>query len=424
MQDRDLSPDSDLPPIQPSFYAEREAPASRVEPASRPSAGPIRNNSVGSSIITWTLFVVLLLTGFQFLAPYFAERIQYSLTRGQERAEYEAATEMFREVSLDQLSYASQMISKRVGPSVVHINTTTNQQPLPLAIAPHAHPESQRAIKGQGSGIIVDQQGYIVTNQHVIDGARQIDVRLSDGRRVQGKPVGVDPLTDIAVLKIEADDLIAAQWGDSEELDVGALVWAMGSPFGLQRSITFGILSAKNRGEAAGRPHQDFLQTDAAVNPGNSGGPLVNARGEIVGINTAIVGEAYQGISFSIPSNVAKKVFLALRDGKQVSRGWLGVVLDEVSAEEAQRNGLDQPRGALVLQLVLEGGAESPAASAGIQAGDIVVRWNGAEIGTPGALTKTVADTIIGSAADVVVVRDGVELNMTVIVGHRPGQFN
>ena len=179
---------------------------------------------------------------------------------------------------------------------------------------------------GQGSGVIIDPAGYILTNYHVVRGANEIRISLSDGRKVDANLVGRDAATDLAVLKVAADGLLAAEWGDSNDLEVGALVWAVGSPFGLQRSITFGILSAKNRAGVAGTVYQDFLQTDAAVNPGNSGGPLVDARGRVVGINTAIVGEAYQGISFAIPSSVARGVYERLKTTGRVERaGWVSV---------------------------------------------------------------------------------------------------
>src|SRR5690606_6488902 len=155
-------------------------------------------------------------------------------------------------------------------------------------------------------------------------------------RRVTGEVVSMDPETDLAVIRVDAGNLIAADWGDSDRTDVGALVWAVGSPFGLERTITSGILSAKHRAGLAGTPYQDFLQTDAAVNPGNSGGPLVNAQGNVVGVNTAIVGDAYQGISFAVPSNVAREVYERLRGDGEVRRGWLGVALDSITEDRAK----------------------------------------------------------------------------------------
>jgi serine protease Do len=222
----------------------------------------------------------------------------------------------------------------------------------------------RRESSGQGSGVIVDAAGYIVTNYHVIRDATEIEVGLSDGRRLGAQLVGTDSATDLALLRIDADRLTSAEWGDSERLEVGSLVWAAGSPFGLQRTITFGIISAKNRAGVAGNAYQDFLQTDAAVNPGNSGGPLVDEQGRIVGINTAIVGEVYQGISFAVPSNVVREVYERLRLEGKFARGWLGVEMDEVTDELADRLGLHVPQGAYVVKLVDIIGS-SPARSGG-----------------------------------------------------------
>jgi serine protease Do len=273
---------------------------------------------------------------------------------------------------------------------------------------------------GQGSGCIVDASGYILTNYHVIRDARDISVSLADGRRVPGQVVGFDPLTDVAVLKIDADKLIAAEWGDSDTAEVGALVWAVGSPFGLERTITSGILSAKHRAGLAGTPYQDFLQSDAAVNPGNSGGPLVNSEGEVIGINTAIVGDAYQGVSFAIPSSVAREVFDRIRDEGEVRRGWLGVALDLVDDQRASELGLPGTTGVYILTVVDQAQGGSPAAKAGIQPGDVILRFNDVEVANPATLSTLVAKTAIGSKARVVVFRDGQEVTLEATIGLRP----
>jgi S1-C subfamily serine protease len=272
--------------------------------------------------------------------------------------------------------------------------------------------------KGQGSGVIVDDGGYIMTNYHVIKDAAAVEVTLADGRIVAGQMVGFDELTDLAVLKIDAPKLVAAEWGDSDELDVGSPVWAAGSPFGLQRSVTFGILSAKNRAGLAGTPYQDFLQTDAAVNPGNSGGPLVNTRGNVIGINTAIVGEAYQGISFAVPSSVVRKVYARIKEGGHVSRGWLGVLMAEVDEQLADRMGVPDTEGVFIEQVV--GKPDSPAARAGLQPRDIIRAWNGQKIINRSTLARIVAKTQIGSEATVKVLRDKEELLFKIQVGERP----
>ena len=221
-------------------------------------------------------------------------------------------------------------------------------------------------------------------------------------------------------MKISAGDLVAAEWGDSEQLDVGAMVWAVGSPFGLQRSITFGILSAKNR--VANTPLVDFLQTDAAVNPGNSGGPLVDVRGRVIGINTAIIGEAYQGISFAIPSAVARQTYEELKARGSVRRGWLGVQLEDLNEQLAREFRVKQ--GALVTHLVAPRGQASPAQQAGMRPGDVIVRWNQHPIPDRATLIRQVAVTTIGSQVDVVVVRSGQPVSLKVQVGLRPAALN
>jgi S1-C subfamily serine protease len=273
--------------------------------------------------------------------------------------------------------------------------------------------------EGQGSGVIVEADGYILTNNHVIRGASEILVSLADGRKVPARVVGRDARTDLAVLKIDADQLTPATWGDSEAVEPGALVWAVGSPFGLERSVTSGILSGKHRSGLAGNPQQDFLQTDAAVNPGNSGGPLVDVSGRVIGINTAIVGEAYQGISFAIPSNVAREVYARLKAEGAIRRGWLGVQLEEMTAAHARRVGLPAPAGVYIAGIFMQDGP-SPAARAGIQPGDVLLRWGDTEVSSPLDLRTLVEKTAIGRRTPVLIYREGRELTLEVIVGERP----
>jgi len=354
------------------------------------------------------------------MIPYLLERYHYAITRGRQQAEYDIATVGLKEIPLDSLSKAYQMVSQQVGPSVVHINVrSVNERELPNEFA-QLFGQQRRELRGQGSGVIIDPQGYIVTNYHVVLGARDIQVSLSDGRFLSAQIAGVDALTDLAVLKIEGDDLVAAEWGDSDDLEVGALVWAVGSPFGLQRTITFGILSAKHRSGMAGEVYQDCLQTDAAVNPGNSGGPLVDAHGRVIGINTAILGESYQGVSFAIPSSVAKNVYQRLKTSGQVARGWLGVQLREVDEEDILRYGLSDMNGAFVARVVDEADIPCPARDAGIRVGDIVLSWNGTPINKPAELIRLVAMTDTGTSATMVVLRGGRRISLTVSVAERP----
>ncbi len=404
-----------------------------------PSAYSIEPTSAEATVprssedrVTWLLTSVAFLAIFSVFLPYTVRQIAYSLRLGQLQASYEAAGDKLQGVSLKDVSDASQMVADRVGPSVVHITSTQASAVTPAADrAGWRHPSTS-----QGSGVVMDADGYIVTNAHVIQGCTDIRVKLSDGRRVAGEVVGVDRLTDMAVLKVDATDLFPADWGDSDQLEVGGLVWALGSPLGLQSSVTFGILSGKNRsfsaeqrhgilgsaGIAQDSPYHNFLQTDAAVNPGNSGGPLVDSRGRVVGINTAIVGEAYQGISFAIPSTIARPIYERICTEGQVERGWLGVEPHDITPELAERLGLEDSQGAFVSAVVpnLNNGRASPAQRAGMQAGDVIVSWDGHPIGSSRDLFARVALTAIDSTVDVIVLREGEQVTLQVTVTAQP----
>ncbi|SFM73040.1 DegQ family serine endoprotease [Thermodesulforhabdus norvegica] len=266
-----------------------------------------------------------------------------------------------------------------------------------------------------GSGFIISSDGYILTNNHVIEKADEITIKLDSGREYEAKIVGRDPKTDLALIKVKPDKDFPdpAVLGDSDELRVGDWVIAVGNPFGLGHTVTAGIISAKGRVIGAG-PYDDFLQTDAAINPGNSGGPLFNLKGEVVGINTAIVARG-QGIGFAIPINMAKELLPQLKEGKIV-RGWLGVMIQDLTPELAKSFGLKEPKGALVAD-VLEGG---PADKAGIKRGDIIVEFDGKEIPDARTLSRIVAATAPNSHVDVTVLRDGKKKHVSVIVGTMP----
>lgn len=326
-------------------------------------------------------FLVVLL-----VAPSLVYRIRYALVEAEERAQFDVASEHIQNLNLMQLNDASKLLAHYVGPSVVHLRT-------------HRGPGL-----GQGSGVIIDKEGYIVTNYHVVEGVNSLEVQLSDGRRGTASVVGSDPLVDLAVLKTELDDLQPAEWGDSDKLDVGEWVWALGSPFGFQKSITFGILSAKERRGITTEKssvYQEFLQTDAAVNPGNSGGPLVNFEGKVVGINTAIYGPTYQGISFSIPSSIAKASYEQLRKDGWVQRGYLGVHPEAVTDQIADILGLERQKGVLVFLVQ----PDTPASDAGIRRGDVILKWDGTEFSDPTLLSRTIAATAIGTKIPVEIVR-------------------
>jgi S1-C subfamily serine protease len=351
-----------------------------------------------------------------FFVPYFAERVQYAITRGKQRAESEAAAVGLESAQLESISRQFQLVSKRVAPTVVNINVLSIVDVEPQDDLSALFGPRRRQAQGQGSGVIVDRDGYIITNFHVVRGATRIEVSLADGRILPAELVGDDPLTDLALLKVTTSNLEAAEWGDSSSVEVGSLVWAVGSPFGLQHSVTAGIISGKNRPGLSGSVYYDFLQTDAAVNPGNSGGPLVDTRGRIIGINTAIVGEAFQGISFAIPSNEARDVYERLRGGGRVERGWLGVSLGNIDADVARQLGFEGDTGVLVTSV----SAGSPAEATGMRPGDIIVKWDGQPAEDSTQFSRLVARTKVGSTVEILVWRRGQELKLPVTVGQRP----
>jgi serine protease Do len=266
-----------------------------------------------------------------------------------------------------------------------------------------------------GSGFIIDKDGFVVTNNHVVEDADQIKVKLKDEREFDAKIVGRDPNTDIALLKIESgENLPVVKMGDSDALEVGQWVLAIGSPFGLEQTVTAGIVSAKGRVIGSG-PYDDFIQTDASINPGNSGGPLLNLKGEVIGINTAIVASGH-GIGFAIPINLAKDIIVALKNEGEVTRGWLGVAIQDLSSDMAEYYGIENKKGVFVAD-VFEG---DPADQAGIQHKDIIVELNGEKIKTTRQLTALIAKIPVGESAEVKILRDGKEKTVQVKVGKRP----
>jgi len=272
--------------------------------------------------------------------------------------------------------------------------------------------------RASGSGVIVDPKGYILTNNHVIENAREITVRLSDSRKFSATLVGRDPKTDLAVLKVDAPaPLPAAELADSDRLRVGQWAIAIGNPFGLDRTVTVGIISATARNRVGVATYENFIQTDASINPGNSGGPLLNVDGKVIGINTAIVA-AGQGIGFSIPINEAKGVMAQLIAKGRVVRGWLGVVIQDITDDLAASFGVREREGVLVAD-VMKGG---PAEAAGLRAGDVVVELNGLRIREVPDLQRRVAGLAPGARVRVVVVRDGARQPATVTLGEMPSE--
>ena len=264
-----------------------------------------------------------------------------------------------------------------------------------------------------GSGVIASEEGYIVTNLHVIDGATEVAVTLNDGQRLPGKLIGADPVSDIAILKVDAPGLRPLPFGDSEKVHVGQLVFAVGAPYGLQESVTMGIISARDRVELS-ESGNEFFQTDASINPGNSGGPLVNVRGEVVAINNSIKSDTggNQGIAFSIPANTAKRVLEQILEHGRVLRPYLGVVMLPLDAGTAQQLGLPHERGAFV-EAVFNG---SPAASAGLQRGDFILKFGGRELRSYSELRKRVTEATVGREVELEVLREGKVIKLPVTI--------
>lgn len=320
-------------------------------------------------------------------------------------------------------------LAKRLKPTVVNISTTKNitpqrmyrTAPNPFGTDPfedffeHFFDNQQRRPhkeKSLGSGFIFNDDGYIITNNHVVAGADDIKVKLSDGREFKAELKGTDDKLDLALLKIDAKDhLPVAQLGDSDALEIGEWVMAIGNPFGLSQTVTAGIISAKGRVIGSG-PYDDYLQTDASINPGNSGGPLFNSEGRVIGINAAIVAGG-QGIGFAIPINLAKAAIMQLKESGKVTRGWLGVAVQPITLDLAKSFGMEEERGALVADVT----KDSPADKAGLKSGDIILEFDGKPIKEFHDLPRLVAATPIDTKVQVKVLRDGKAETRSVAIG-------
>lgn len=359
------------------------------------------------------LLVIAGVLGLLAVAPYLTRIFAYQTRLGQMQAEYETASAALGELApqLKAFEEASRSIAKKVGPSVVSINKLV-------------YSRGRGRMEGVGSGFIVDPEGYVITNHHVVAGAERLLVRFSSGDTSDATIVGSDERTDLAVLKIDGGGLPALKWGDSDDLQMGDLVWAMGSPFGLDNSITFGIISATARRRSSGVTddvYQEFFQSDVAVNPGNSGGPMVNLSGEVVGVNTMIIGQSFRGVSFSIPSELANEQYEEIREKGYVERGFLGVSPQKPSNTVRKQLGLDQGEGVIVTRLQ----NNTPASEAGLRNNDVILRWNEHRAFDPTVLSQQIASTEVGANAKVLVRRlengKPVDKELTVRVGRLAG---
>ncbi len=333
-------------------------------------------------------------------------------------------------------------VAKHVTPAVVNITTVMTEKTSdglspsdelrdrmeeffgkpfsPRGRGPLNPSEPRGPLRGQGSGVIISSDGYILTNHHVIAKAREVTVTLPDKREFKGTIVGTDPKTDLAVVKINATHLSAVSWGDASVLQVGEYVLAVGNPFGLNSTVTLGIVSAVGRGHMGITQYEDFIQTDAAINPGNSGGALVNTKGELVGINTAIFSQTggYQGVGFAVSTTMAKPIYESLVKSGKVVRGYLGIGIQELNQDLAKSFNIKDSKGALVSDVK----EDSPADLAGVKQGDVVIEYQGTPVEDGVALQRLVTRTPVGSRVLVKVIRDGQPREVAVKIGEQPDQ--
>ncbi|MCA9283043.1 MAG: DegQ family serine endoprotease [Phycisphaerales bacterium] len=346
----------------------------------------------------------------------------------------------------DSLSAAFRNAAAKISPAVVNITTiekpgnvasspggTPRQQIMPQipeefrrffgeqGLSPfNLQPQQMPERRGQGSGVVIREDGYILTNNHVVSGADEITVTFDNAREFTATVVGTDPESDLAVIRIDATGLPTAHLGNSDDLQPGDWIVAVGNPFGLDHTVTAGVVSATGRGDMGINTFEDFIQTDAAINPGNSGGPMVNLHGEVVGINSAIRSSngGSDGIGFAIPSNQALQIATSLIDNGRVERGWLGVAIQPLTPELASSLGAPDSRGALIADVQ----SDTPAAKAGIESGDIIVRVDKREITSSRDLINTIASHNPGEKVTLLVNRGGSTKNIEVKLGERPGQ--
>lgn len=368
------------------------------QPKSSPSPAGLRTAILALGLVILIALIVW---------PSFMGRIHYARTRAELAAIRDAASQ----AELTSVGKLFTTLVRVVGPAVVQVEATRRIRTLADEINVLRGVDTSSATdETLASGVIIDADGVIVTNYHVVAQADRIRVNLADGRSIDAELVGADAASDLAVLRIDADNLVAASWGDSTALETGEMVWAIGNPFGLDRTVTYGIVSGTGRRGVLDNPFQEFLQTDASVNPGNSGGPLVDVHGSVVGITTAIVGRDFRGIGFAIPSVTARSVCEEILTNGHVERGYVGMALRSLPTS------IDAALGAVVLKV--EPG--SPAALAGLTQGDLVVGFDGQLIADPAVLVLLLTRAPVGTVVRVDIVRDGRRLEVPLRIGRRP----
>ena len=408
--------------------------AVRPSPSEKPLETPSQTESShllsrATCILAFLLFVGMTVV----YAPQIAKQIAYSWNIGVERAKAEVARQFLDDHPLSATEQRTAWVAKAVSPSVVSIHTMVTRPLDEYSGMRGGRGEAEQTGFDIGSGIIVDAQGYLLTNHHVIEGAQDIRVQLGDGRTVSAEIIGSDRAFDLAVLRIEADDLQAIDWGDSRQVTVGEQVLTIGSPYGLQQTITSGVISATDRYKVARTmrgprrepgsfPHA-LLQTDAAINPGNSGGALVDMNGKLIGICTEILSTengGNSGIGFAIPSFMAKRIYEEIVSHNEVRRGWIGVQPDDTIWYDAQQMDQERPRGAIIMGFP----PRSPARAAGLRRWDIILRWGETEINSSLHLIHLVTLTKPGTKETVEVFRNNAQggeiLTFEITVGSRP----
>ncbi len=384
------------------------------EPPPRPTTPPVRRGFL------MVLAVLLLLTILVYGIPHIAERTGYAWEAGRSRAAAEALERLDEAGVIEKSSALFRMATAKVAPAVVNIRSLRTVQ-LPMGRQRMAHPG---LIPVQsGSGFVIDKErGYVVTNNHVVENAEELVVRFGKGMELTAQVVGTDPKTDLAVLKVTGPLEVESQWGDSDKLDIGDWVLAIGSPLQLDRTVTAGIVSATGRslaGQILGEEgYEDFIQTDAALNPGNSGGPLIDLHGRVVGVNTAIVSDSGgdQGLGLAISAKLAKRVVDDLIEHGRVFRGYLGVAMRDLDAQLAENLGLEKPVGALVEDVE----PTSPADRAGLKPQDVIVRIGQKSVSDPSELRVRIAELPAGTRVPIEVVRDKEPKTIQATIGEMP----